>query len=90
MAKKQIVSTLAKGGRVVIPAEYRKALRLSVGDEVVMYLEEDEIKVVPRRLALRRAQALVRKYAGSRSVTDELLEERRKEAKCELRVFLTL
>lgn len=83
MATNQIVSTLADGGRVVIPAEYRKALGLSVGDEVVMFLEGDEIRVVPRRLALKRAQELVRKYAGSRSLKDELVEERREEAKRE-------
>jgi AbrB family looped-hinge helix DNA binding protein len=79
MATNQIVATLADGGRVVIPAEYRKALGIGVGDEVVMFLEGDEIRVVPRRLALKRAQELVRKYAGSRSLKGELVEERREE-----------
>ena len=83
MATYQIMTTMTDGGRVVIPAEYRKALGINVGDEVVMFLEGDEIRVVPRRIALKRAQSLVRQYAGSRRLSDELIQERREEASSE-------
>ena len=83
MAVTQIVSTLADGGRVVIPADYRKALGLTVGDEVILYLEDDEIRLIPRRLALKRAQELVRQYAGPRRLSDELIQERREDAQHE-------
>ena len=35
---------LRDGGRVVIPAEYRKAIEIKVGDEVIMVLKEGERK----------------------------------------------
>jgi AbrB family looped-hinge helix DNA binding protein len=83
MASNQIVSTLTDGGRVVIPSEYRKALGINVGDEVVMFLSGDEIRLLPRKVALKKAQELVKKYAGNRSLTEELIKERRQESEGE-------
>ena len=37
---------IAPGGRVVIPAEYRKALGVKVGDHVVIELQGDELRCV--------------------------------------------
>ena len=42
MVKNQIVSTLKDGGSVEIPSEYRKALGINTGDEVVMFLKGNE------------------------------------------------
>jgi AbrB family looped-hinge helix DNA binding protein len=44
---------IAPGGRVVIPAEYRKALGIKVGDHVVIELQDDELRVRSRRAAIR-------------------------------------
>lgn len=65
-------------GRVVIPAEYRRALGVEAGDTLVLWLEDD-------RLVLRRRQAveeeLWRLMAGVKgSLAEELLSERREEA----------
>ncbi|WP_324715477.1 AbrB/MazE/SpoVT family DNA-binding domain-containing protein [Carboxydochorda subterranea] len=72
---------LGKGGRLVIPAEYRKTLGLRVGDEVMVQLAGDELRIFAVRGAVRYAQALVRQYvAAERSLADELIRERRQEA----------
>ena len=78
---------IAPGGRVVIPAEYRKALGIKVGDHVVIELQDDELRVRSRRAAIRKLQALVRQYIPdeSRSLARELIEERRREAAYEKR-----
>lgn len=76
-----IRTRVGKGGRVVIPAEYRKSLGLKPGDEVLLVLEKDEVRLVTLRQAVERAQSLVRRYVPrNRSLVDELLEERREEA----------
>ena len=70
-----------EGGRLVIPAAYRKALGLKPGDEVILALEDGEIRVVSARQAIARAQALVRRYVPKdRSLSEELIQERREEA----------
>ncbi len=71
---------LAEGGRIVIPAEYRQALGLHVGDELILRLENGEVRIFTTRQAIRRAQELVRRYIPQkRSLSDELIAERRKE-----------
>lgn len=77
----EIKTKLGEGGRLVIPAEYRKALGLKPGDEVVLVLEEGEVRLLTLRRAIQRAQALVRRYIPEgRRLTEELLQNRREEA----------
>jgi AbrB family looped-hinge helix DNA binding protein len=66
---------------VVIPAEYRRELGLRVGDEVIVRLDDGEVRILSRSDAVRRAQALVRRHVrkGS-SLVNELLKERRRES----------
>jgi len=80
------VSTkIAEGGRVVIPAEYRRELGLKPGDEVIIRLEEGELRILTRAEAVNRAQALVERHVRrNRSLVDELSAERRAEAKREV------
>ena len=74
-------TTIREGGRFVIPAAYRKALGLKPGDEVLLTLEDGEIRVVSTRQAIARAQTLIRRYIPKgRSLSEELIEERREEA----------
>jgi len=77
-------TSLGKGGRLVIPAPYRKALGLKAGDPVVVRLEGKEIRILTPEQALERAQEIVSKYvAKDRSLVKELIKERRGEAKRE-------
>ena len=73
---------IGPGGRVVIPAEFRKALGVEIGDGVVIELKGDELRLRSRQAAIKRVQAMVRKYIPdeSRSLADELIAERREEA----------
>jgi len=71
---------LAEGGRIVIPVEYRQALGLRVGDEVILRLEDGEVRIFTPQQAIKRAQELVRRYVPQeRSLSDELLDERKME-----------
>lgn len=75
---------MSEGGRVVVPAEIRKALGLEEGDVVLWELKEGEARLTTRRERLRRAQALVREYVPAGvSLSDELIAERRAEAERE-------
>jgi AbrB family looped-hinge helix DNA binding protein len=76
-----VTTTLAEGGRIVIPASYRKALGVKTGDKIILRLEKGEVHVISRAEARRRAQ----EYVTSRipkgvSLVDELIRDRRKEA----------
>ena len=81
MAGEAVRTKLAEGGRVVSPAEFRRALGIEVGDEVIVRLEAGEVRIATLGQAIRRAQELVRRYVPEgRSLVKELLAERREEA----------
>jgi AbrB family looped-hinge helix DNA binding protein len=73
---------VAPGGRIVIPGAFRKALGLSVGDDLVVEMTDGELRVRSLQAAVRRAQEVVRTYIPDpdRSLVDELIAERRAEA----------
>jgi len=73
-----------ENGRVVIPASFRKALGINIGDEVVLRIEDDELRITTLRRRLARAQRLVRKHVKQGdSLADELIAERREAARRE-------
>jgi len=73
---------LSEGGRIVIPASVRKALGVGPGDSLSLRVENNELRVLSQREAVRRAQEIVSKrVAPGRSLVKELSEERKREAK---------
>jgi len=73
-----------ENGRVVIPAPFRKALGISPGDEVILRLEDDELRITTMKRRIERAQRHVRKYVKRGvSLVDELIAERREAAQRE-------
>ena len=77
----QRATKVDRHGRVVIPAEYRRALGLREGDAVVIQLDDGALRILTRAQAIRRAQEILAPYlAGKGSLADELIAERRAEA----------
>jgi len=73
-----------QNGRVVIPASFRKALGIKTGDEVVLRLDDNELRITTVKRRLEQAQRRVRRYIKpGRSLADELIVERREAAKRE-------
>lgn len=73
-----------ENGRVVIPASFRKALGINVGDEIVLRIEDDELRIMTLKRRIERAQESIRRYIKpGRSLVDELIAERREAAKRE-------
>ncbi len=73
-----------KNGQVVIPASYRKVLGIKAGDEVILRMEDDELRITTMKRRIERAQQHVRKYVEPGvSLVDELIAERREAAKRE-------
>lgn len=75
---------IGPGGRVVIPAAVRRRLGVKVGDQVLLTEESHGHLLTTHRLAVRRAQDYFgRIKKPGESVVDELIAERREEAKRE-------
>jgi AbrB family looped-hinge helix DNA binding protein len=76
---------IAENGRVVIPAEFRKALGVTAGGEVLLRWEDDELRITTMKQNIARAQRHAKKHIKPGvSIVDEFLAERREAAKHEL------
>lgn len=73
-------------GRIVIPAEMRAAMMVKPGETVVAHVVDGEFRIVSPAVALKRVQAFARKWRAEHpgeSVVDDLIAERREEARRE-------
>ena len=77
-------SKIVKGGKISIPATYRKALRLKEGDEIIFNLNNNELTLTPIKTSLQKVREMINQYhIPNVSLVDRLIAERRVEAKNE-------
>jgi antitoxin PrlF len=82
--KNQTRTRIEGKGRVVIPASFRAALGLEIGDEVDLRIEDNEIRISTLQSRLERSRQRLRKFIKpGRLLSDELIAERRAAAKRE-------
>jgi len=75
---------LDASGRIVIPAEVRQRKRLSEGDTIVVVDDDQGLHVKTLDQAIAEAQAYFRRHIPDDvSLVDQLIAERREEAKRE-------
>ena len=76
---KTLTATISSKGQLVIPAEMRTSLGISVGTRIAITLEGD--RLVLRPITERFIDEMMGRFAGGSSMTDELIAERRAEDK---------
>nr|WP_299652466.1 AbrB/MazE/SpoVT family DNA-binding domain-containing protein [uncultured Jannaschia sp.] len=75
---------LQENGRMILPAELRRALGVGKGDRVVVRSDGDRIEITTAARSRARARARLQDlYAARSGVVDELIAERRAEARRE-------
>ncbi len=84
MSTQEIRLKLSENGRVVIPAQVRKALGVEAGDEIILERERNAFRITTQQQRIADARKNIRRYIkpGTRLV-DELIAERREAAKRE-------
>ncbi len=74
-------------GRVVIPADMRAAMMVKPGETISARVVDGEFRIVSPQVALKQVQAFARKWKAEhpdeKSVVDELIADRREEARRE-------
>jgi AbrB family looped-hinge helix DNA binding protein len=70
-------------GRVVIPARLRRILAIDQGDTLVARVEDGRIVLEKREQVLARLRRRFEKVPGEVSLANELISERREEARRE-------
>jgi bifunctional DNA-binding transcriptional regulator/antitoxin component of YhaV-PrlF toxin-antitoxin module len=77
----QETTHMSENGRIVLPVAIRRAANIKPREVLTVRVDDEGIHLQTRRQAIRRAQAVVKKYTkGRKGLTDEFLRERREEA----------
>ncbi len=71
---------IGEGGRIIVPVRYRKALNLHTGDELIIQLEEGEIRLFKQGSAVKNLQSLAKQKSKQRNHTDAFLIARKKDS----------
>ena len=74
-------SRMVDGGRIIVPAEFRRAMGVAPGDALVLSLDGAELRVRSRMAVLQDIQDEIEQLVpDGRSLADELIAERRAAA----------
>lgn len=72
------------GGRIVIPSNFRRAMGIQEGDDLILRMENGELRLLTVKQSVEQAQQIFRQYVPkNKSLVNELIAERRNEAKYE-------
>ena len=71
---------LGPKGRVLLPADIRKALGLAEGDLILAWLKDGNLRLESQRRAIEQIQKDLHQRIGDKSLVDELIAERRAAA----------
>jgi len=82
MADSQLVEvTVGPQGRLVVPAALRRRLGIEAGDVLIASAQQDRLVFEPRDAVLARVRRRLAVVPAEVSMVDELIAERRDEAK---------
>jgi bifunctional DNA-binding transcriptional regulator/antitoxin component of YhaV-PrlF toxin-antitoxin module len=80
----EVRATITDDGKLAIPSEYLQSLGIKIGDEVILRLEAEGVRILIPPIAIARAQALIRQYIpAGRQLSAELIQQRREESQRE-------
>jgi AbrB family looped-hinge helix DNA binding protein len=82
---KPVFCRVSKSGRLSVPAEFRKAIGLEQGGDVVVELDDRQLRIITVRDAVARAQELSKRLLeGKPDISvDDFIAERHREAERE-------
>jgi len=83
--EENVTARINENGRVVIPSQIRRKMGLKSGDTLLLTLDGDVLKMESQFARIRRVQeSLCRFIPSDRRLSDELIAERREEARREM------
>lgn len=71
---------IGENGRIIIPAKIRKEANLKVGQDIIMNVQNGEVKISSYTSQITNIQETVRQYTqGKISLVDKLFELRKED-----------
>jgi AbrB family looped-hinge helix DNA binding protein len=74
---------MSENGRITIPALCREQLHLEPGKDLIIRIDNEEMRIFSVEHSLRKAQKLVQKYAKNKSLLKQLKNMRSEDSRNE-------
>ena len=82
---RSVSSKINQNGRIVIPAAIRQEMGLKAGESLLMEVEDGVLRIESHRARIRRVSESLRQLIPpERCLSDELIADRREEARHEM------
>jgi AbrB family looped-hinge helix DNA binding protein len=82
---RSVSSKINQNGRIVIPAAIRREMGLKAGESLLMEVEDGVLRIESHRARIRRVSVSLRQLIPpERCLSDELIADRREEARREM------
>jgi len=82
---RSVSSKINQNGRIVIPAAIRREMGLKAGESLLMEVEDGVLRIESHRARIRRVSESLRQLIPpERCLSDELIADRREEARREM------
>jgi AbrB family looped-hinge helix DNA binding protein len=82
---RSVSSKINQNGRIVIPAAIRQEMGLKAGESLLMEVEDGVLRIESHRARIRRVSKSLRQLIPpERCLSDELIADRREEARREM------
>jgi len=82
---RSVSSKINQNGRIVIPAAIRQEMGLKAGESLLMEVEDGVLRIESHRARIRRVSESLRQLIPpERCLSDELIADRREEARREM------
>jgi AbrB family looped-hinge helix DNA binding protein len=75
----ELRTKMTENGRIVIPAAFRKQLHFQPGEELIIRIDNDELRVFSIKHSLEKARALVSKHTKNKSLVQKLKALRKED-----------
>ena len=68
---------ISENGRLLIPAPCRQLLHLQSGDELIIRIENEEMRIYSIKHALKKAQDIIKKHTKGKNLVEQLKKMRK-------------
>jgi len=80
---KEFRTKLSKDGRIILPAKCRQMLHLKPFDDIIIFVDDHQLRLISLKHSVKDAQRVVKKYAKNKSLVKFLKEMREDDFKNE-------
>lgn len=80
---KEYRAKMSENGRIIIPAPCRRQLHLEPGEDLIIRIDDEELRIFTVKHSLKKARLLIQKQAKNKNLVKQLKLMRKQDSRDE-------